>query len=70
MMTLYYSPGTYSLAAQIALHETGLAFRLVEVDLRNQSLLDGTDFHEINPKGCVPLLELQDGERISELASS
>lgn len=68
MMTLYYSPGTYSRAAQIALHETGLAFRLVEVDLRNQSLLDGTDFHEINPKGCVPLLELQDGERISELA--
>ncbi|MBA1229814.1 glutathione transferase GstA [Pseudomonas viridiflava] len=68
MMTLYYSPDTYSLAAQIALHETGLAFRLVEVDLCNQSLLDGTDFHGINPKGYVPLLELQGGERISELA--
>jgi glutathione S-transferase len=68
MMKLYYSPDTYSLAAQIILHETGLPFTLQEVDLCNQSLPDGTDFHEINPKGYVPLLELQGGERISELA--
>ncbi|MCD5997527.1 glutathione S-transferase N-terminal domain-containing protein, partial [Pseudomonas sp. CDFA 602] len=68
MMTLYYSPDTYSLAAQIILHETGLPFTLLEVDLCNQSLPDGTDFHDINPKGYVPLLELEGGERIGEVA--
>lgn len=68
MMKLYYSPHTYSLAAQIILYETGLPFTLLEVDLCNQSLPDGTDFHEINPKGYVPLLELKGGERISELS--
>jgi len=68
MMKLYYSPDTYSRAAQIILHETGIACTLVEVDLCHQALPDGTDFHEINPKGYVPLLELQGGERISELA--
>ncbi|MCD5978231.1 glutathione binding-like protein [Pseudomonas quasicaspiana] len=68
MMKLYYSPETYSRAAQIILHETGLPFTLLEVDLRHQSLPDGTDFHDISSKGYVPLLELQGGERISELA--
>ncbi|WP_152531921.1 hypothetical protein N027_12635 [Pseudomonas syringae USA007] len=62
MMKLYHSPGTYSLAAQIVLHEADLPYILLEVDLCNQSLPDGTDFHEINPKGYVPLLELQGGE--------
>ncbi|MCV4276072.1 glutathione S-transferase N-terminal domain-containing protein [Pseudomonas capsici] len=68
MLKLYYSPDTYSRAAQIILHETGLAFTLIEVDLSHQALPDGTDFYDINPKGYVPLLELQGGERISELS--
>ncbi|MEE4149809.1 glutathione S-transferase N-terminal domain-containing protein [Pseudomonas viridiflava] len=68
MLKLYYSPNTYSWAAQIILHETGLAFTLLEVDLSHQALPDGTDFYDINPKGYVPILELQGGERISELA--
>ncbi|MBX8487340.1 glutathione binding-like protein [Pseudomonas cichorii] len=68
MITLYYSPNTCSIAALIVLHETGLAFRLIEVDLSNQALPDGTDFHDINAKGYVPVLELEDGERITELA--
>jgi len=40
----------------------------VKVDLRKHVLADGTDYTTINPKGCVPLLELDDGQRLSEAA--
>ena len=33
---------------------------------RTHKLPDGTDFHTINPKGYVPLLEFDDGTRLSE----
>ena len=33
----------------------------VKVDLRAHKLADGTDYYAINPKGYVPLLELDDG---------
>jgi glutathione S-transferase len=67
-MKLYYSPGACSFAAHIALHEAGLPFEAVRVDLRSHKLADGTDYHTINPKGYVPLLELDDGDRLSEAA--
>jgi glutathione S-transferase len=40
----------------------------VKVDLRKHTLADGTDYLTINPKGYVPLLELDDGTRLSEAA--
>jgi glutathione S-transferase len=67
-MKLYYSPGACSLAPHIALAEAGVAHELVKVDLRTHKLSDGTDYYTINPKGYVPLLELDDGERLSEVA--
>jgi glutathione S-transferase len=67
-MKLYYSPGACSYAPHIALHEAGLPFEAVKVDLRTHKLVDGTDYYSINPKGYVPLLELDDGTRLSELA--
>jgi glutathione S-transferase len=65
-MKLYYSPGACSLHPQIALREAGLTFDLVRVDLRAHKLSDGTDYYTINPKGYVPLLELDDGSRLTE----
>jgi glutathione S-transferase len=63
---LYYSPGACSLSPHIALREAGLPFQLVLASTKTHKLADGTDFYGINPKGYVPLLELDSGERISE----
>jgi glutathione S-transferase len=63
---LYYSPGACSLAPHIVLHEAGLAFTPVLASTKTHKLADGTDYYTINPKGYVPLLELDDGQRLSE----
>jgi glutathione S-transferase len=65
-MKLYYSPGACSLSPLIALHEAGIAFEPVLASTKTHKLADGTDYYTINPKGYVPLLELDNGERLSE----
>ena len=65
-MKLYFSTGACGLHPQIALREAGLSFDLVRVDLRAHKLHDGSDYYAINPKGYVPLLELDDGTRLTE----
>lgn len=65
-MKLYYSPGACSLSPHIVLHESGLAFEPVLASTKTHKLLDGTDYYTINPKGYVPLLELDNGERLTE----
>lgn len=65
-MKLYYSPGACSLSPHIALHEAGLAFEAVLASTKSHKLQDGTDFYTINPLGYVPVLELDNGERLRE----
>ncbi len=65
-MKLYYSPGACSLSPHIALHESGLAFEAIPAPTKTHQLPDGTDYYTINPLGYVPLLELDNGERLRE----
>ena len=66
-MKLYFSPGTCSLAVNIALLETGLAYTPVKVDLKTKKTAAGDDFNAINPKGYVPALALDSGELLTEV---
>jgi len=65
-MKLYYSPGACSLSPHIVLRELGLPFEAVLASTKTHKLADGTDYYTINPKGYVPLLELDDGQRLTE----
>ncbi|WP_237068178.1 glutathione transferase GstA [Microbulbifer guangxiensis] len=65
-MKLFYSPGACSLSPHIVACELGMPLDLVKVDLKNKTLEGGGDFSEINPKGYVPVLQLDGGERLTE----
>jgi glutathione S-transferase len=65
-MKLYYLTGACSLASNIALREAGLKFELVKVDRKTRKAADGLDFNEVNPKGYVPALTLDNGETLTE----
>ena len=66
-MKLYFSPVACSFSPHVAQREAGIDFELVKVDLKCHTLVaDGSDFTKINPKGYVPVLELDDGTRLTE----
>jgi glutathione S-transferase len=65
-MKLYYSPGACSLSPHIVAIEAGIPIDLVKVDLKSRTVARDGDFWDVNPKGYVPALELDDGEILTE----
>ncbi|NVZ36209.1 glutathione transferase GstA [Pseudomonas sp. A4002] len=68
-MKLYFSPNACSLASHIALRELALPFELIRVDNQKKLTADGDDFLQINPKGYVAALQLDNGEVLTEGAA-
>ena len=66
-MKLYYAPGACSLAPHIVAREAGIDLELCLVDLRSKKTEDGADYLEINPKGYVPTLRIDDGDVLTEV---
>lgn len=65
-MKLYFSPGSCSLSPHIVLREAGYNFDLEQVNNQEKKTKSGMDYWGINAKGQVPVLELDNGERITE----
>lgn len=65
-MKLYFSPGSCSLSPHIVLREAGHTFDLEQVNNQEKKTKSGTDYWSINAKGQVPVLELDNGERLTE----
>jgi glutathione S-transferase len=65
-MKLYYMTGACSMASLIALHESGIKFETAAVDRKTRKTSDGLEFAEVNSKGYVPALRLDDGQVLTE----
>jgi glutathione S-transferase len=67
MYTLFYSPGTASMAVHLALIETGAPYRLEKLDFAKDEQR-AEDYLKLNPRGQVPTLVI-DGQAHFEAAA-
>jgi glutathione S-transferase len=65
-MKLYFSKGACSLSIRIVAHELGLKLDYEAVDLREKLTASGENYLEINPKGSVPALALENDSILTE----
>jgi glutathione S-transferase len=59
-MKLFIKPGACSLSPHIVAREAGLPVEVIRADTRSP------DFQKINPKGYIPVLQLDDGQYLTE----
>jgi glutathione S-transferase len=67
MLTLYFAPGSSSMAVHIALHEIGVPFEPRPMSFRKNELR-APDYLALSPEGKVPTL-IADGRPLTEVAA-
>jgi glutathione S-transferase len=67
MLTLYFAPGSSSMAVHIALHEIGVAFEGKPMSFKKDDMRS-PDYLALNPEGKVPTLVI-DGRPLTEVAA-
>ena len=65
-MKLYYWPGACSLSPHIVSREAGIDLQLPQLDRGERKTADGTVLSSVNPKNQVPVLEMDDGQKLTE----
>ncbi len=65
-MELFFAPFACSLASHIVCREADLPVTLRQVNLRTKEMVGGGNFLDVNPKGQVPTLRLDDGTVLTE----
>ncbi len=65
-MKLFYVKGTCSLNPRIVINEIGLDVEFVSVNPSDKTTEHDENYMQINPKGSVPALMLQNGEILTE----
>jgi glutathione S-transferase len=65
-MKLYYFTGACSLSPHIVALEAGVPVTLVKINSKTKKTESGADYLEINSKGAVPALQLDDGRVLTE----
>lgn len=70
-MHLYFTPMSCSLASRMALCQAGLDHETTfhQVILASKTLLDGSDYRTVSPKGQVPALLTREGHLLTENAA-
>ena len=70
MLQLYFYPMACSLSSRIALMEAGIEARYSLAHIWKKKVLDDdSDFLTVSSKGAVPVLVLENGERLTEAAA-
>ena len=67
MLTLYFAPGSSSMAVHIALHEIDVPFERKPMSFENNDMRS-PDYLKLNPEGKVPTLVV-DGRPLTEVAA-
>ncbi len=65
-MKLYYFPGACSLSPHIVSLEAGVPVTMVKIDSKTKKTESGADYLQVNSKGAVPALQLDDGRVLTE----
>jgi glutathione S-transferase len=64
-MKLFYGVGACSLAPHIVMAELNMAYELEQVNLKDKTCASG-NYNQINAKGSVPALIMDNGEMLTE----